>query len=95
MRKIMVIFLIIPILITLSSFEKAKAATKAINSSLSCSKLYPVMVGGKYGYINQKGESVIKPQFDSVNIYDPSANIFSDSICLINKGGEQFHCHPY
>ena len=56
MRKIMVLFLIIPILITLSSFEKAKAATKAAMSSLTSSNLYPVRdelgtysTGGKFG----------------------------------------------
>jgi len=69
MRKIMVIFLIIPILITLSSYNKTEA--KAAMSSLSSSNLYPVRdeletfsKGGKFGYINQKGEIVIIPQFD-------------------------------
>lgn len=32
-------------------------------------KLYPVIVGGKYGYIDSKGKVVIQPQFDEARIF--------------------------
>lgn len=44
--------------------------------------LFPARVGDQYGYINRKGQIVIKPQFDS-------AEKFSDGLALVEQGGKK------
>lgn len=44
-------------------------------------KLFPVFVKGKYGYINAKGEMIIKPQFDR-------AKKFHDGLALVKIKSE-------
>lgn len=66
------------------------ACTTASNSEDSCTELLRVKIGDKYGFINEKGEIVIEPQFDNAYFY------FTDDVCfatlddkkgLINKEG--------
>lgn len=42
------------------------------------SGLFPIMQGGKYGYINKNGEIAIKVQFDN-------AGEFSDGMAVVTK----------
>ncbi|MBV9957028.1 MAG: WG repeat-containing protein [Acidobacteria bacterium] len=46
--------------------------------------LFPVRVKGKWGYINNAGKIVIKPQFDD-------ADDFSDGLASVNKGRNWFY----
>ena len=48
-------------------------------------ELYRIQVGGKFGFINEKGELLIEPQFDIALPY------FSDDVCyaLIGENGER------
>lgn len=66
------------------------ACSTASNSEDSCTMLLRVKIGDKYGFINEKGEIVIEPQFDDAYFY------FTDDVCfaaldgkkgLINKEG--------
>jgi len=44
--------------------------------------LFPVRVGELYGYINNRGQMVIKPQFDT-------AEKFHDGLALVAQGGSR------
>lgn len=81
MRKIAVLFLIIPILIIHSGCDQAKDATKTVTSFLPSSKLYVVNVNGKYGYIDKTGKIIITPQFDE-------AYPFSEGLASVKIGGK-------
>lgn len=60
-------------------------------NDLKSQELYRINVGGKFGFIDEKGNIMIEPQYDIANFY------FSDSLCyaeigehsgLINPNGE-------
>lgn len=44
-------------------------------------ELYRIYVGDKYGFMNEKGEIVIEPQFDMAFFY------FSEGVCFAQMGG--------
>ncbi len=44
--------------------------------------LFPARIGDQYGYINSRGQMVIKPQFDS-------AEKFHDGLALVTQGGKR------
>lgn len=43
-------------------------------------ELYRINVGGKFGFIDEKGNIIIEPQYDIANFY------FSDSLCFARTG---------
>ena len=43
-------------------------------------ELYRIDVGGKYGFINERGNIIIEPQYDIAGFY------FSDSLCFAKSG---------
>ncbi len=49
--------------------------------------LLPVKSGGRFGYINPKGEYVINPQFDD-------ATMFREGIARVKKNGKYGYIHP-
>lgn len=49
--------------------------------------LLPVKSGGRFGYINPKGEYVINPQFDD-------ATMFREGIARVKKDGKYGYIHP-
>ena len=46
-------------------------------------ELYCINVGGKYGFINEKGDIVIEPQYDEAYFF------FSDSVCYAENGTQK------
>ncbi len=49
--------------------------------------LFPVRVGEQYGYINRRGQMVMKPQFDT-------AEKFHDGLALVAQGGSRVKVGP-
>lgn len=45
------------------------------NKNTGWHELYRINVGGKYGFINEKGNIIIEPQYDDANFF------FADSLC--------------
>src|SRR3954462_5505365 len=56
-------------------------AGSVLSSACSSGGLHPVMVNGKYGYIDRSGKVVVTPQFDR-------AGDFSDSLAAVSIGGK-------
>ena len=59
------------------------ACTNVPNKEDSSSALLRVKIGDKYGFINEKGEIVVEPQFDNAYLY------FSDDVCFATLDGRK------
>src|SRR5665213_4292835 len=44
-------------------------ALSAASVCTAATILYPVVVGGRWGFVNQSGETVINPQFDRAEVF--------------------------
>ena len=69
------LFMIVCVM-TISCSSKSEVFTDNAESQ----ELYRIQVGGKCGFINEKGKLVIEPQFDRAYWY------FSDNVCFAELG---------
>lgn len=79
---------LISLIICLLTFS---CSSNIVSENNNTDHLYRIYVGGKYGFINEKGQIAIDPQFDKASF------CFSDGVCfaaldemkgLINRDGE-------
>ncbi|MDA2920853.1 WG repeat-containing protein [Desulfobacterota bacterium AH_259_B03_O07] len=80
LRKSVFFFLLIYLLVVASSCNEKESKQEMIGSI----RLYPVILNGKVGYINDTGKIVIKPQFDG-------ASIFSEGLAFVEINGKVGH----
>lgn len=71
-------FIIVLAYILLCLVTTSCSDSESVNTSWK--QLYRINVGGKYGFINEKGDIIIEPQFDNAFFY------FSDSVCFAQIG---------
>ncbi len=68
------------------------AALNAVSVGTAATSLFPVVVGGRWGYVNKSGEPVINPQFDRAESFrgrpGPGEN---GPLGLCGRGGQGRH----
>jgi hypothetical protein len=67
--------------VLLSFLIFSTANLRALNECVEADKLFPIVKGLKFGYINNKGQVVVKPQFDF-------ADSFYDGMGRVEKDGK-------
>lgn len=71
-------FIIVLAYVLLCLVTTSCSDSESVNTSWK--QLYRINVGGKYGFINEKGDIIFEPQFDNAFFY------FSDSVCFAQIG---------
>lgn len=65
----------------------AKANTDLVKINDSIPALIPQNINGKYGFVNQKGKVIIKPEYSNVGFFTEDCNLLNSSNPKVRKFG--------